>query len=49
MTGQMYAVKVSAIGEVRDAEGNLVSSEPVESTIICTEAEARAILEGNAP
>ena len=49
MTGQMYEVKIQAVGEVRDADGNLLSSEPVESTITCTEAEARALLEGNAP
>lgn len=34
-----FEVKVSAMGEVRDAEGNLVSSEPVEATLTLTEAE----------
>jgi hypothetical protein len=48
MSGQMFEVKIQAVGEVRDADGNLVSSEPIESTITVTEAEARALLEGNA-
>lgn len=33
---QMYEVAITANGEVRDAEGNLLSSEPVESKIIVT-------------
>lgn len=40
---QMYELKVTATGEVRDAEGNLVSSEPVEATLTVTEAEAKAL------
>jgi hypothetical protein len=47
MPGQMFLVTVKAVGEVRDAEGNLISSEPVEATYTCTEAEARALLEGD--
>ena len=27
-----YEVKVTAVGEVRDKDGNLISSTPVEST-----------------
>jgi Fe2+ transport system protein FeoA len=45
---QMYEVKISAMGEVRDAEGNLVSSEPVEATMQVTEEQAEALREGNA-
>lgn len=37
---QMYAITVTATGEVRDAEGNLLSSEPIESTIEVTEEQA---------
>lgn len=36
---QLYQIKVTATGEVRDADGNLVSSSPVESTMTVTEDE----------
>jgi hypothetical protein len=39
----MFEIKVSAVGEVRDKDGNLISSEPVETTMQVTEAEARAL------
>lgn len=35
----MFEVKITATGEVHDAEGNLLSSEPYESTAIMTEKE----------
>jgi len=38
---QMYEVVIRATGEVRDADGNLISSEPVEATLTVTESEAR--------
>jgi hypothetical protein len=44
----MYEVKISAMGEVRDADGNLVSSEPVEATMLVDEQQAKALREGNA-
>lgn len=47
MTGQMYDLVVKAMGEVRDSEGNLVSSEPVEATIRVTEDELAALIEGD--
>lgn len=34
---QMFAVTVTATGEVRDAEGNLISSSPIEATFEVTE------------
>lgn len=34
---QMYAITVTATGEVRDAEGNLISSTPIETTMEVTE------------
>lgn len=40
---QMYEVQIKAAGEVRDAEGNLISSEPVEATLTVTEDEAMAL------
>lgn len=33
---QMYELAITASGEVRDADGNLVSSEPVSATIQVT-------------
>jgi hypothetical protein len=48
MSGQQFEIKIQAVGEVRDADGNLLETVPVESVITCTEAEARALLEGNA-
>lgn len=43
MTEQLYKVVVTAMGEVRDSEGNLISSEPVEAVMTVNEAEARAL------
>jgi hypothetical protein len=40
---QMFEVVIKATGEVRDAEGNLISSTPIESTIYMTEAEVAAL------
>lgn len=41
---QKFAIKISATGEVRDAEGNLVSSEPVEASLEVTADELARIL-----
>jgi hypothetical protein len=46
---QMYEINITAMGEVRDAEGNLISSEPVEATMVVNEEEMRAITGGNTP
>lgn len=43
MTEQMYKVTVSAMGEVRDADGNLISSEPIEAVMTVNESEAKAL------
>lgn len=40
----MFEVKVTATGEVRDATGNLISSTPVETTMVLTEAEVTALI-----
>ena len=45
--GQLYQLVIEATGEVRDADGNLISSQPVTAERLVTEAEALAILEGN--
>jgi hypothetical protein len=44
---QMFQLKIAAVGEVRDADGNLISAEPVEATINVTESELRALTEGD--
>lgn len=38
----LFHVKVTAVGEVRDKDGNLVSSEPVNIETEMTEAELLA-------
>jgi hypothetical protein len=43
---EMYEVVVSAIGEVRDAEGNLISSEPVEARMELTAEQVAELTEG---
>lgn len=43
MAGQLYELAISATGEVRDAAGNLVSSEPITSTITVTEAQLKEL------
>lgn len=43
---QMYEVVVKANGEVRDADGNLISVEPIEATMQLTEAQVRALTQG---
>ena len=39
---QLYEIQVKAIGEVRDADGNLLSAEPVEATMQVPEEHLRA-------
>ena len=41
-----FQVKITAVSEIRDADGNLVSAEPVETTMIVDEATARALTQG---
>lgn len=36
-----FEIVITAVGEVRDADGNLVEQIPIESTQIVTEAELR--------
>ena len=42
MSAQKYEVLITAVGEVRDAEGNLISSQPVETRMEMTEDDLRA-------
>jgi hypothetical protein len=41
----LFEVKITAVGEVRDADGNLISAEPVEFVQTMTEQELRAFKE----
>lgn len=43
--GQLYRLEIIATGEVRDADGNLISQPVAETTVEVTEQEARAIME----
>lgn len=42
MGEMMFEVKIECVGEVRDAEGNLISSSPVTLTEHLTESQLRA-------
>ena len=48
MTAQQFEVVIRATAEVRDADGNLISAEPVEFRNIMTEAQIKALTEGDA-
>lgn len=48
MTEQLYELRITATGEVRDAEGNLLNQEPLEAVVQVTAAQAAAIIEGQA-
>lgn len=41
MTEQMYEIKIEAVGEVRDKDGNLLSAEPITFTKTVSESELR--------
>lgn len=43
--GQLYELRITATGEVRDEHGQLLNTQPIETVRIVTEAEAHAILE----
>ena len=45
---QMFAMKITASGEVRDADGNLLSSTPIETTVELTGQQVRDLFEGEA-
>jgi hypothetical protein len=44
MHEQKYEMRITATGTVRDADGNIISQEPIETTQILTEDEAKALL-----
>jgi hypothetical protein len=41
--GQLYDLTIIAVGEVRDADGNLISQQPIETTTVITEEQAAAL------
>lgn len=44
MTKQLFALTVTAVGEVRDKDGNLLNTEPVETTIVVDEEQLAALV-----
>jgi hypothetical protein len=46
LTEFAFVAKVTATGEVRDKDGNLISTQPIEAEIPLTEEQAHALLEG---
>jgi hypothetical protein len=47
MSDLMVQVVISATAEVRDADGNLISSSPIEATTIMTAEQAAALTQGD--
>jgi hypothetical protein len=46
MTGLMFEVKITAVGEVRDKDGNLLSSEPLETTMVVNQQQLDELQKG---
>jgi len=46
---QMFEVVVTATGEVRDADGNLISTTPIEAKTLMTAEEVAALTQGETP
>lgn len=44
---RLYAIHIVATGEVRDADGNLISSEPVEAKTVVTHEQMLALTQGD--
>lgn len=43
---QLYEMTITAVGEVRDADGNLISSEPIKETQTITHEQMLKLTEG---
>ena len=43
MSEMKYELRLTASGTVHDADGNVVSQEPIEATVVVTEAELQAL------
>jgi hypothetical protein len=46
MSAFVALVKITATGEVRDKDGNLISSEPIEAEIPITQAQLDELTKG---
>lgn len=46
---QLYKLVLTAQGEVRDVDGNLVSSEPIEAEMTVTAEQVRELTQGETP
>jgi hypothetical protein len=46
---QMFEVVIKATGEVRDADGNLISSTPIEARTTMTAEQIAALTQGDTP
>lgn len=46
MADQRYEITISAAGVVRDINGNVISTPLLESKVVLTEDELRALTEG---
>lgn len=46
MPDQRYEMRITATGTVRDADGNIVSEQPIEAIAVLTEDEVRALTQG---
>lgn len=44
---QMYKIEITAVGEVRDKDGNLLSAEPITSEIVVSESQLRELQEAS--
>ena len=42
--GQLYKLSIVAEGELRDKDGNVISTEPLTSETVVTEEQAQAIV-----
>ena len=49
MGEQLFAITLNATGEVRDADGNLVSSDPITATLTATAEQVAALTQGESP
>jgi len=46
MPAQLYEVRITASGTVRDADGNVISEQPIEAITVLTEDEVHALTQG---
>jgi hypothetical protein len=41
---ELFALKITASGEVRDAQGNLIEQVPIEQTVTLTKEQVEALV-----